>query len=84
MEKKLKKYKWYYGITVGLAVLTVIFSFSPLTIPHGQYHPEIAGIPYSLWMGILTTIVLVALTYVATRVHPGSAEEKLRKKGEKK
>jgi drug/metabolite transporter (DMT)-like permease len=80
MEKKLKKYRRYYGVTVILAFITVIISFSPLTIPHGKYQPELAGLPYSLWMGIITTVVLVALTYIATRVHPGSMKEKLTRK----
>lgn len=80
MNDKLKKFKWYYGFTVTGAVLLIIFSFSPLSIPHHVHRPELAGLPYSLWVGILTTIGLVVLTYIATRVHPGSIEEKLRRK----
>jgi hypothetical protein len=84
MKEKLKKYKWYYGITVTAAIMIVAVSFSPLVIPHHTFKPELAGLPYSLWMGILTTISLVFLTYISTRVHPGSKEEILRRKESRK
>jgi len=31
--------------------------------------------PYSLWVGILTTMGFVLLTFIGTIVHPGKKEE---------
>ena len=66
-------------ITIFLALLVVIISFTPLVIPSHTYLPQLFGLPYSLWMGILVTGLLVFLTWVATRIHPGARAR--RKKG---
>jgi len=31
----------------------------------------IAGIPYTLWMGFLVSVLLVIVTWIGTKVHPG-------------
>jgi uncharacterized membrane protein YdbT with pleckstrin-like domain len=56
-------------ITILLAVFVVIISFTPVVIPKNIFNPQLMGLPYSLWVGILVTILLVFLTYIATRVH---------------
>ena len=72
--------KWI--LTVSAAFLVVIISFTPVVVPKNTYQPQLFGMPYSLWMGLLVTILLVVLTYIATRVHPGGKEAKKKEKSE--
>lgn len=67
----MKNKKLIWRITCALFVLVTILAFSPLVIPKGQFQPELFGVPYTLWTGILVTIALVSLTFVGTKVHPG-------------
>jgi hypothetical protein len=60
---------WF--LCVALAVILSALTFTPLVIPAGQFQPELSGVPYTLWVSILLTILLVLLTYIGTRVHPG-------------
>ena len=60
-----------WRICVALVVLVSALTFTPLVIPAGVYRPELFGLPYTLWTSILVTVLLVLLTYVGTRVHPG-------------
>lgn len=68
------------AFTVFMALVIVVISFTPLVIPAHTYRPQLFGLPYSLWMGILVTVALVFLTWVATRIHPGA---KAHRKNEK-
>lgn len=52
-----------------------ILTFTPLVIPEKTYKPMLAGVPYTLWMGICVAVILVALTYLGTKFHPGNGEE---------
>lgn len=70
----MKNKKLVWRITCALVVLFTILAFSPLVIPNGKFQPEFLGMPYTLWMGILVSLILVTLTYVGTKVHPGSWE----------
>lgn len=65
----------YWRICVILVVLLIILAYTPLMLPHGVYKPMFMGLPYTLWTSILITISLVALTYIGSKVHPGSDEE---------
>lgn len=67
-------------LTVAMALLVVVISFTPLVIPEHTYRPQLFGLPYSLWMGILVTVALVVLTWVATRIHPGAKERREKEK----
>jgi len=67
-------------ITIFMALVIVVISFTPLVIPDHAYHPRLFGLPYSLWMGILVTVALVFLTWIATRVHPGAKAHRKREK----
>ena len=60
-----------WKLCVALVVILSALTFTPLVIPAGQFQPELFGIPYTLWVSILLTILLVLLTYIGTRVHPG-------------
>ena len=70
----MKRNKKYWRICVILVVLLIIVAYTPLMLPHGVYKPVILGIPYSLWLSFLITVALVVLTYIGSKVHPGSDE----------
>lgn len=71
----MKRDQKIWRLCVFLVVLLIILAYTPLMLPEGIYKPMILGIPYSLWTSILITMALVALTYVGSKVHPGSDEE---------
>ncbi|MFY0651840.1 MAG: hypothetical protein JXQ96_07390 [Cyclobacteriaceae bacterium] len=56
-------------------ILVSILTFTSMVIPMGSYQPMLGGVPFTLWMGILVVSVLVLLTYIGTKVHPGNGEE---------
>ncbi|EPR67341.1 hypothetical protein ADICYQ_3614 [Cyclobacterium qasimii M12-11B] len=35
----------------------------------------LGGIPYSLWTSFIITVLLVVITFIGTRVHPGMQNE---------
>jgi len=84
---KLKKHI-YEIITILAAITLIVISFTPAVIPKNIYKPLFISLPYSLWMGILVTLILIVLTYISTRVHKESKraiqEEVERKKNSKK
>ena len=55
-----------------LVLVILVLGYTPLMIPKGIYKPMLFGIPYSLWLSFVVTVVLVVLTYIGSRVHPGS------------
>ena len=61
----------YWKICVVVAIFLTAITFTPLVIPAGEYQPELFGMPYTLWVSILITILLVLLTFIGTLVHPG-------------
>jgi len=65
----------YWRICRTLALIISLISFTPLVIPHETYKPMLWGIPYTLWTGYVVTILLVALTYIGTKVHPAIYDE---------
>lgn len=54
-----------------LAVGLMVAAFTPLFLPPGAAEPLLFGLPYTLWSGIGICLAMVALTAVATVVHPG-------------
>lgn len=52
----------------------IILTFTPLITPSNVYKPSLIGMPYTLWVGIVEVIILVGLTWLGTRVHPGREE----------
>ncbi len=70
----MKRNKKYWIICVILVVGLIILAYTPLMLPNGVYKPTILGIPYSLWTSFLITVALVVLTYIGSKVHPGSDE----------
>lgn len=63
-------WKW---CRIGMGIL-VILTFTPLVTPAGVYEPMLFNMPYTLWAGILLAILMVLVTYLGTRVHPGRNE----------
>ena len=61
-------------VCVILMIILTVIGYTPLVIPNGVYKPMILGIPYSLWASGLITVLLVALTYIGAKVHPGTDE----------
>ncbi|MGK7396172.1 MAG: hypothetical protein ACNS62_16460 [Candidatus Cyclobacteriaceae bacterium M3_2C_046] len=72
--ENIRKQK-YWRIVRTIALIVALLTFTPLVIPSNVYKPMLWGIPYTLWTGYLVAIVLVVLTYIGTRVHPGIQEE---------
>jgi len=70
----MKKSKKIWTLCGVLVIVLMVLGYTPLMIPMGVYKPMIMGIPYSLWTSFLVTAVLVALTYIGSKAHPGSDE----------
>ncbi len=70
----MKKNKKYWILCAVLVIILMVLGYTPLMIPSGVYKPMILGIPYSLWTSFLVTVALVVLTYIGSKVHPGSDE----------
>jgi len=51
----------YWVIVVSFLVLVVI-TFSPLVIPYGVYKPMLFGFPYTLWVGMLISLIFIVIT----------------------
>ncbi len=66
-----KERNWGWKICCTLAVITMIAAFTPYFLPTGKIEPKLAGMPYTLWSGIVLCFVMVGITAVATMVHPG-------------
>lgn len=59
---------------IGAVILSVLM-FTPLVSPSGVIGPEIAGIPRTLWAGILLSIGFVLVTWLASRYFRGHSGE---------
>jgi hypothetical protein len=67
--------KLFYNLLIAAAFILSIITFSPLVMPYGIHEPTLLSLPYTLWTGLLVALLLVFLTYLATRVHPGREED---------
>lgn len=47
-----------------LAAVIAIACFTPLVIPIAQSTPSLLGVPYTMWVGFLASMLLVGLTAV--------------------
>jgi len=50
------------------AMMIVLVTFSPVILQPGKREPALFSLPYTLWAGIVTTILLVLLTYLSSRI----------------
>lgn len=62
--------RFYWRLCYGSAFVLSVLTFTPLVIPAGVHTPIVLGLPYTLWTGILLTVALVLLTFVAGQVYP--------------
>jgi len=51
-----------------------IVAFTPLVISPGRYEPTFAGMPRTLWAGILVSLGLAIVTIVASRFAGGDED----------
>lgn len=52
-----------------LAILLVAVTFSPAVIPQSEANPYLLGIPYTMWMGFLVSVLFVLLAYLVSVVN---------------
>jgi len=52
-----------------LAILLCIATFSPLVIPQNEASPFLLGVPYTMWMGFLVSILFVVLAYLVSIIN---------------
>jgi hypothetical protein len=64
--KRSKRRAW--SILVAVAVVLVVITFTPLILNPGKIYPKLLSMPFSLWTSMLITIILVLLTYLASKV----------------
>ena len=70
MKKRTKKnQKLHWRITVTIAVVLMLITFTPLVIAPGKIGPKLFSMPYTLWVSMLISIALVVLTFIGGRVH---------------
>lgn len=67
--------RFYWRLCYGSAFVLSVLTFTPLVIPSDVYTPTLLGLPYTLWMGILITVILVLLTFVAGQIYPPDSSE---------
>jgi hypothetical protein len=57
-------------IVVQIAIIVIsILIFTPLVIPKGVYTPELFGLPYTLWVGIVIYFSFLILILIGVSVH---------------
>ena len=55
-------------VRIGIFVISVMI-FTPLVIPKGVYTPELFGLPYTLWVGIVIYFAFISLIIIGVFVH---------------
>ncbi|MFC2126728.1 hypothetical protein ACFLU5_18230 [Bacteroidota bacterium] len=69
---KNKKLIWRF-CQLGVIILSII-TFTPLVIPKNIHLPELFGLPYTLWMGMLLSLCFTSLILIGIRIHPGATK----------
>lgn len=64
---------WNILVLTVLALLIVSFLF---LFEENKVEPSIAKIPFAFWTGFLVTVVIVALTFLASRFFPYQESKK--------
>ncbi len=70
-----QKNELYWKVCIACVLVIVVLGYTPLMLPEGKYQPMILGIPFTLAIGFLATVLLVVLTYIGAKVHPGSDDQ---------
>ena len=58
---------WIF-VRLGVIFLSIL-TFTPVVIPQHIFHPELFGLPYTLWMGILVYFGFVTLIFIGIVAH---------------
>lgn len=53
----------------GLAILAFIATFSPFVIPQNEIGPYLLGVPYTMWMGFIFSVLFVVLAYLVSLIN---------------
>ena len=64
-----------WRLCVATTIVLCILSYTSRIIPSGVSTPTLWGLPRTLWLGLLVYLAIVAVTFVATRVHPDLDDE---------
>ncbi len=64
-----KKRVLYWRITALIAVILIVLMFTLIILLPEKVKPQLFSMPFTLWLGILITIVLVILTYIGGRIY---------------
>jgi len=72
---KLTPNRKIWRTCIAAVAVIVVITYTPAVIPSGTINPSFLGLPYSLWAGILLTILLVTLTYIGSKVFPSQNKE---------
>jgi len=65
----MRKDKIIWLIIKAMMVIISISVFTPIVTPHGVFTPDLFGMPYTLWVGMLVYILLVILIILGVSVH---------------
>lgn len=71
----MKNKKLLWRCCVAAVVAIILITLSPLVTKAGKTVPTLSGLPYTLWLSILLTFLLVVLTYIGSKVIPEDKEE---------
>ncbi len=55
-------------IRIAIIVISILV-FTPLVIPKGVYTPELFGMPYTLWVGMVVYFSFLILILIGVFVH---------------
>ena len=55
-------------IRIVIIVISILV-FTPLVIPKGVYAPELFGMPYTLWVGMVSYFSFLILILIGVSVH---------------
>ncbi len=64
---KDKKRIWTI-LRIAIIVISILV-FTPLVIPKGVYTPELFGMPYTLWVGMVIYFSFLCLVLIGVSVH---------------
>jgi len=64
-----------WRVLIGLLIFLFFIEYSPLVIPEGRSKPALFGVPFSLWLGIIFTTLVVLLTYIGSKIYMKVIEE---------
>ncbi|MCK5134239.1 MAG: hypothetical protein KAR19_00510 [Bacteroidales bacterium] len=65
----MKNIKRIWKITIIAVFIISILVFTPLVIPKGVYTPELFGMPYTLWVGMVVYFSFLILILIGVSVH---------------